>query len=84
MKKIICLVICVAAILILTSCATNLSKSEATNLPKGEASRISWVGGGGVSDVTFEYVNESLVKIVCEDGRVLYVPNSQISRIDVK
>jgi hypothetical protein len=76
MKKIICLVICMAVLFILSSCGTKL--------PQGEASSIMWTNGSGISDVTFEYVNESLVKIVKRNGQVMYVPNSYIARIEVK
>ena len=77
MKKIICIVICVAFLVVLTSCGAKL--------PKGEASRIDFTDGGMISESTFEYVNESTVKIVrAFDGQVLYVPINNIDRIWVK
>ena len=78
MKKIICIVICIAFLVVLTSCGTKL--------PKGEASRIDFTDSwGGVGESTFEYVNESTVKIVrANDGQVFYVPSSSIDRIWVK
>ena len=75
MKKIICIVICVAFLVVLTSCGAKL--------PKGEASRIDFTDGSSIGESTFEYVNESTVKIVY-DGRVFYVPNNSIDMIFVK
>ena len=49
MKKIICIVICIAFLVILTSCGTKL--------PKGEASRIDFTDGWTIDESTFEYVD---------------------------
>ena len=77
MKKIICIVICVAFLVVLTSCGAKL--------PKGEASRIDLTDGWKIGESTFEYVNESTVKIVrTSDGQVFYVPNNSIDMIWVK
>ena len=77
MKKIICIVICIAFLVALTSCATKL--------PKGEASRIDFTDGWKIYEATFEYVNESTVKIVrTQDGQVFYVPSSSIDMIWVE
>ena len=77
MKKIICIVICIAFLVALTSCGTKL--------PKGEASRIDFTNGWEIGESTFEYVNESTVKIVrTSDGQVFYVPSSSIDMIWVK
>ena len=77
MKKIICIVICVAFLLVLTSCGAKL--------PKGEASYIEFTDGYTIGESTFEYVNESTVKIVVtSNGQVFYVPNNSIDRIWVK
>ena len=77
MKKIICIVICIAFLVVLTSCGTKL--------PKGEASRIDFANGWDIGESTFEYVNESTVKIVrTSDGQVFYVPNNSIEMIWVK
>ena len=77
MKKIICIVICIAFLVVLTSCGTKL--------PRGEASCIDFIDSGYMTEVTFEYVNENTVKIVrIEDGQVFYVPHSSIKRICVK
>ena len=77
MKKIICIVICVAFLVVLTSCGSKL--------PKGEASRIDFTDGLQIGESTFEYVNESTVKIVrTSDGQVFYVPNNNIDMIWVK
>ena len=77
MKKIICIVICIAFLVVLTSCGTKL--------PKGEATRIDFTDGWSISKSTFEYVNESTVKIVrASDGQVFYVPNNNIDKIWVK
>ena len=77
MKKIICIVICIAFLVVLTSCGTKL--------PKGEASRIDFTNGWEIGESTFEYVNESTVKIVrTSDGQVFYVPNNSIEMIWVK
>ena len=78
MKKIICLVICIAFLVVLTSCGAKLLK--------GEASRIDFTDGNiMVDELTFEYVNESTVKIVsASDGQVFYVPNNSIDMIWVK
>ena len=77
MKKIICIVICIAFLVVLTSCGPKL--------PKGEASRIDFTNGWEIGESTFEYVNESTVKIVRTiDGQVFYVPNNSIEMIWVK
>ena len=77
MKKIICIVICVAFLVVLTSCGSKL--------PKGEASRIDCTDGVQIGESTFEYVNESTVKIVrTSDGQVFYVPHNNINMIWVK
>ena len=77
MKKIICIVICVAFLVVLTSCGAKL--------PKGEASRIDFTDGSIIGESTFEYVNESTVKIVrTSDGQVFYVPNNSIDKIWAK
>ena len=77
MKKIICLITCIVILFVLTGCGSKL--------PKGEATRIDLVGGGTISESTFEYVTESTVKIVREeDGQVFYIPNEQIYRIWAK
>ena len=76
MKKIICFVFCIALLVSLTGCNSNL--------PKGKASNIDFIDGWTINSSTFEYVNENTVKIVRENGQVLYVPNSYIKRIWVK
>jgi hypothetical protein len=77
MKKIICIVICIAFLAVLTSCGPKL--------PEGEASRINFTDGWEIGESTFEYVNESTVKIVrTSDGQVFYVPNNNIDMIFVK
>ena len=53
-------------------------------MPKGKARVIHFVDGGFMQNVTFEYVNESTVKVVSEDGDVYYYPNSRIEAIYVE
>ena len=77
MKKIICLAICIAIFVVLTSCGSAL--------PKGEAKFIEVRDGMLIKESTFEYVNENLVKIVrASDGQVFYVPHNSIVYIEVK
>lgn len=80
MKKTICFAICIAILVVLTSCG-----SSDSTLPKGEASTIYFVDGWKIEDATFEYINENTVKIVRNsDEQVFYAPNSSIDVIWVK
>ena len=76
MKKVICLITCIILLVALTSCGTKL--------PKGEASLIDCGSGFYIKNATFEYVNESTVKVIDEDGKVYYFPDHQIEYILVK
>ena len=77
MKKIICVVICLAILVICTGCGSKL--------PKGEASRIDFTDGWTIQEATFEYISENTVRIVrASDGQVFYVPYTNIHRIWIK
>lgn len=77
MKKVLCLVLCLALLsALLISCGSD-------NLPKGKASDIQFVDGSSLRNVDFKYVNETTVKITRDNGTVIYVPTTYIERINV-
>ena len=69
----------VAAVLLLTLAGC----SSDVKLPKGKAKRIEFVAGNELN-CQFEYVTETTVKIIRENGTVMYVPTSNIERIYVE
>ena len=54
------------------------------SLPSGRASHIDFVDGQLIYDCEFEYINEHTVKIIRDDGQVIYVPTSNIEKIWVE
>ena len=73
MKKLFCLVLCLALLTILLS-------SCGGGLPSGTGT-IYRTGGGWWENVKFKYINESTVKITDEDGSIVYVPTHEIESI---
>ena len=74
MKKFLCLIVCIIFSILLVGCKTTLSK--------GQASRVDFIDGWAIGNATFEYLNETTVKIVrTSDGQIFIVPTSSIDMI---
>lgn len=78
MKKLACLILTIVMLFALCSCSIGGS------LPKGHAKNVGLISGGSFTDVDFEYINETTVKIVETNGDVYYLPISSIRSIRVE
>lgn len=90
MKKFICLIMILAMAFSVAGCSA--VQSEEVSLPKGHAIKIEYVSGGSSSNVEFEFVTETLVKVRYEDPKMKdlvdfdyrLIPTSNIESIQVK
>ena len=79
MKKVIGILLAAMLLVSLAGCSSN-----EVELPKGHAEYVYVDNGSGLTfeDVEYEFITESLVKII-EDGRVYLIPLNKIERFNI-